>query len=608
MKKELCLLATAALLLSMAACAPKEQAKTDHTYKLTKTDGSSYKTLTVTERTSGERIQSIHIKGNEWFLNEPLYVDISFDGNQDIVVPYTRTSAGAYFIGYVWDSKEGQYLQAENFQSIANPALDAEEQVILSRSTASRITTYSVYGFDSKKQDFSLERSLNWGPDESGNSMQVTERTHTAAGKEKVTASFLAPASGAIDVEKEDAQMAPYYKAGSKWDLDSNKWNKTLLPKQTTTLPQQPDTNTSGTVIADRYEVDRQGNIRNFLSTVNVPNKLTEHYEVFTDAVYSAYRYIVTGKNGRVLDTGYTGNGGVYFQESGDLLVMQIINNISDLQLRFFDVETGRTSPLFDSVAAYEDGLVAYFTFNNEGSVVLVVQDVFDPSSYYLELNYYFPGQAIHNSNYSGWFKENASKLIISMPDSYTGERRNVEFALPERNSLPVADQKLLKILTDEEWFYSGQGPKDTLSSYCMGTSGDRGSVAEKYTLVDMDSDGTNEMVVHLTGKQEGYLVFYYLEKYDILCCYEFSVRFMTTLKQDGSFVGSSGAGILHFNTLQIYDGLLTGYTVVETAYQNEMAKPAIYRLNGKEVTAESFAQFTQSFDSRADAVWTKIK
>ena len=607
MKKKLCLLITSALLLTMTACAPKKET-TDHTLKVTGINGSSQKTITVKDRVTGEKVQMIQIKGNEWFMQEPLYVDITFDGNKDIVVPYTRTAAGAYFLGYVWDSTEGRYLQADTLKEIANPALDTEEQVILSRSTASRITTYSVYGFDSKKQDFSLERSLNWGPDESGKSMQVTERTYTAAGKEKETASFLVPASGATDVDKEDTRMAAYYKAGSQWDLDSSKWNETLLPKQPTTLPQQPDTNTSGTVIADRYEVDRQGNIRNFLSTVNVPNKLTEHYEVFTDAVYSAYRYIVTGKNGRVLDTGYTSNGGVYFQESGDLLVMQIINNISDLQVRFFDVETGRTSPLFDSVAAYEDGLVAYFTFNNEGSVILVVQDVFDPSSYYLELNYYFPGQAIHNSNYSGWFEENASKLIILMPDSYTGEQRKVEFALPERNGLSVADQKFMKILANEEWFYSEQGPKDTLSSYCMGTSGDRGSVAEKYTLVDMDSDGTNEMVVHLTGKQEGYLVFYYLEKYDILCCYEFSVRFMTTLKQDGSFVGSSGAGILHFNTLQIYDGLLTGYTVVETAYQNEMEKPAIYRLNGKEVTAESFAQFTQSFDSRADAVWTKIK
>ena len=240
MKKKLCLLTAVALLLSMTACAPKEQAKTDHIYKVTGTEGSSHKTITVKDRATGEKVQTLQIKGNDWFLGEPLYVDISFDGNQDIVVPYTHTAAGAYFIGYVWDSKEGQYLQAENFQSIANPALDAEEQVVLSRSTASRITTYSVYGFDSKKQDFSLERSLNWGPDESGKSMQVTERTYTAAGKEKETASFLVPASGATDVDKEDTRMAAYYKAGSKWDLDSNKWNESLLYKQEPTQPTQP--------------------------------------------------------------------------------------------------------------------------------------------------------------------------------------------------------------------------------------------------------------------------------------------------------------------------------------------------------------------------------
>ena len=606
MKKKLCLLITGALLLSMTACALKKETPTDHAYKVTGIDGSSQKTIAVTDRATGEKIQNIQIKGAEWFVDTPLYTDITFDGNKDIVVPYMRSASSAYFIGYVWDSEAGKYLQAETFQSIANPALDAEKQVILSRSTASRITTYSAYSFDSKKQDFALKRSLNWEPDDSGKSMQVTERTYTNKGEEKKIADFLVAASGMVDVDKEDTQMASYYKAGSKWDLDSSKWNETLLPKQPTTLPQQPDTNTSGTVIADRYEVDRQGNIRNFLSTVNVPNKLTEHYEVFTDPIYSAYRYIVMGKNGRVLDTGYTGNGGVYFRESGDLLVLQINNNTSDWQLRFFDVETGRTSPLFDSVAAYEDGLVAYFTFNNKGSVVLVVQDVFDPAAYYVELNYYFSGQAIKNSNYSGWFEENASKLVISMPDSYTGERSNVEFALPERNGLPVADQKLLKILTDEEWFYSELGQRDTLSSYCMGGSGDLGLVAEKYTLVDMDSDGTNEMVVYLSGGKDCYLVFRCLEEYSMIYCYEISARAMTTLKQDGSFVGSSGAGILHYQSLQ-FDELNTSYLVMERGYKNEMTNPAVYRLRGKEVTAERFAQFTQSFDALADVTWTKI-
>ena len=60
-------------------------------------------TLTIFEKESGVQLQKIELPENGCFTKEPLYVlDITFDGNLDILVPRENPASAVYFQAYVW--------------------------------------------------------------------------------------------------------------------------------------------------------------------------------------------------------------------------------------------------------------------------------------------------------------------------------------------------------------------------------------------------------------------------------------------------------------------------------------------------------------------------
>ena len=226
MKKWLCLLLAGVLLL-MCACGLQDK-PTSHTYTLAPArDDPNVKILTVTETATKKELQTIRLEGNEWFVAEPIYTDITFDGNRDILVPFQRAASGVFFAGYVWNEKTGQYVYAPYLENIPNIAVDAEKEQLLSHRTQSQITSYCIYRYNEEKRDFESVRSLYWERQENDAYMRVVETQYTE-GEEEPVKQFSVAASNPIDADKTDANMAPYYVAGSRWDLDSAKWNNTV--------------------------------------------------------------------------------------------------------------------------------------------------------------------------------------------------------------------------------------------------------------------------------------------------------------------------------------------------------------------------------------------
>lgn len=72
----------------------------------------------------------------------------------------------------------------------------------------------------------------------------------------------------------------------------------------------------------------------------------------------------------------------------------------------------------------------------------------------------------------------------------------------------------------------------------------------EEYTILDLDRDGADELIVKLMG-QGGYLILHPTE--DGLWGYTQVVRGMMDLKADGTFTGSSGAGDWGFSTVSAF-------------------------------------------------------
>ncbi|MBR6532995.1 MAG: hypothetical protein IKT44_01010 [Clostridia bacterium] len=187
------------------------------------------KTLIITNNKSKKEIQKIHFTDNEWFTEKPLYlVDITFDGNLDIIVPYQRAAGGAYFQGYIWDDEVCQYICSDYFQELPNVALDEHNKTLLSHKTADKITTYGIHKYSESKKDFIITHSLYWEPQDDENYMIVTENKYNDKGEQEKVKKFTVSASDTISIDKTNPQMLEYYEKNSLWDLDSNKWEETL--------------------------------------------------------------------------------------------------------------------------------------------------------------------------------------------------------------------------------------------------------------------------------------------------------------------------------------------------------------------------------------------
>lgn len=199
---------------------------TGHTYTLIPAQDAPHAKL-LTIKDGQKEIQTIRLEGNEWFIAEPIYTDVTFDGRQDILVPSRTAASGAFFAGYIWDEKTGQYVYAPAIENIPNIALDTQQELLLSHRTGSQSTSYGMDCYNSEKRDFEPVRSLYWEPAENDGYVRVVESRYTD-GKEAEVKRFSATAADGMNADKTDANMAPYYEAGSVWDLDSGKWQATL--------------------------------------------------------------------------------------------------------------------------------------------------------------------------------------------------------------------------------------------------------------------------------------------------------------------------------------------------------------------------------------------
>ena len=258
MKKWLCLLLAGVLSFSLAACSrgqntdpsdtvtesgsstenteptsPNQSAADNeavftkvygaYTYTITGTQATD-KILTITDKASGKAIQTLRFIGNEWFTEDLLYlVDVTFDGNLDILIPYQRPASAAYFQAYVWWESENQFVYAPQFENLPNFIIDKENNRILSTHTAGQTTSYSISYYDAETKDFRPSHSIYWEPDASNHKMHFVEQQYKNGDTITVKDCLVAKISG-IDMNKSDPQVAEYFASNSFWDLDNGKW------------------------------------------------------------------------------------------------------------------------------------------------------------------------------------------------------------------------------------------------------------------------------------------------------------------------------------------------------------------------------------------------
>lgn len=159
-------------------------------------------------------------------------------------------------------------------------------------------------------------------------------------------------------------------------------------------------------------------------------------------------------------------------------------------------------------------------------------------------------------------------------------------------------DDLLLRVLNNKETFIQESGQSGYLREYVQGTTGGAASAPDRYTLTDLDGDGTEEMVAHISGDPGKYLVLhiYNSKAYG----FAFAEQDFQNLKADGSFIKSQNTYANYFYTLQ-FDGCQ--YRLTELAYHNSEKNKA--RINGQNATEPEVTLFAMDFWEKPAAKWT---
>jgi len=123
--------------------------------------------------------------------------------------------------------------------------------------------------------------------------------------------------------------------------------------------------------------------------------------------------------------------------------------------------------------------------------------------------------------------------------------------------------------------------------------------IPEKYTLIDLNGDGKDELVVHI-NPDVGEYMFFHVYKNKVYG-YIFEERALISLKQDGTFVQSGGAGLNVYARLKFEKDK---YHIVELAYIDDMTKQ--FRINDVVTTQEKANEFAQKFYNKPDVIWTE--
>jgi hypothetical protein len=171
-------------------------------------------------------------------------------------------------------------------------------------------------------------------------------------------------------------------------------------------------------ILAIKNKADLDENTWNYLDSLDLPYQQDENFEIFTDESCTGFFYYVKDNNGNVMDQGYhgwRGSFGLEFNQGGILMLEYGLGGTpSQWQRRYYDVSNGRVSRFFSKPMQTHDELVAYFTWKEEdGDLVLVIQNMFDPSVYYKEVERDF-SLYVYTMPSTAEFLDNGTKLSIT--------------------------------------------------------------------------------------------------------------------------------------------------------------------------------------------------
>lgn len=161
-----------------------------------------------------------------------------------------------------------------------------------------------------------------------------------------------------------------------------------------------------------------------------------------------------------------------------------------------------------------------------------------------------------------------------------------------------TSNTDLMLILENKQQFTTEDGEEVYLKDYKYGE--EYYATPNKYTSVDFDGDGVNELVVDISVNGGIYLVFHSdsAKTYGFL----FYARELQCIKTDGSFMQSGGATVVCYCSMTFSGDT---YEITETAVSDDYTGKL--EIDGKECSVEEITAYAKNWQLKEDAEWIEI-
>lgn len=207
-----------------------------------------------------------------------------------------------------------------------------------------------------------------------------------------------------------------------------------------------------------------------------------------------------------------------------------------------------------------------------------------------------------HDSNSQGRYTlsyqvknpEKAKEVYLSIAN-FNSSTANVGGADEPSNVVVQTNDLITAVLENREKFVTEEGETCYLKDYQMDEPVEIDP--KEYALVDFDGDENQEAVVYISENQGFHLVLHCNNSQ--VFGHVFSVRALQSLKVDGTFVGSGGAGLQYYHKMHFENNQPV---ITDEAIDDDLSQE--YQINGKTVTKDEMDQFTQKWYQKQDVQW----
>lgn len=190
---------------------------------------------------------------------------------------------------------------------------------------------------------------------------------------------------------------------------------------------------------------------------------------------------------------------------------------------------------------------------------------------------------------------------LLSKLDSqmiHDSEEETLVYAEDYKDETEVKEE-LLSVLDNRTSFINEEGEGASIKDK-VGYNKTIDLIPQKYTFVDMDRDGMDELVVHVSPYNDRCLILRYSNE-DIYG-YIVNIRSMIEVKKDGTCLQSSGAAVQYIARISFDENAYEW--LIEAVEDNSRG---IYQINGENVTPENAEDYFQKWENKSDVEWIEF-